>query len=130
MMIRQFEAKDYDMIKSWWDAAKEVPPELDMLPETSYIMYLNNEPILSVSVYITNSTIAWVDNYVGNPTLKGPARKECGDLIIKHLKDVAKKHSKDRLFCMSMHEKTSKRYIEMGFTKTGSNVNTFIMGVE
>lgn len=129
-MIRQFEAKDYEMIKSWWNSSKEVPPELDSIPETSYIMCLKDEPILSVSLYLTNGKIAWVDNYIGNPTSKGPARKECGMILLKHLEDVAKKHSKDRLFCMSMNEKTSKRYIEMGFIQTLSGVNTFIKGVE
>jgi hypothetical protein len=129
MMIRQFEHKDYSMIKGWWDSAKEIPPTLDTIPETSYIMYLKDQPILSVSLYLTNAKIAWIDNYVGNPLSKGPERKECGMILLKHLEDVAKKHSKDRLFCMSMNEKTSKRYIEMGFTQTGSNINTFILGV-
>ena len=130
MIIRQFEDKDYDLIKGWWDAAKEVPPTLDSIPETSYIMLLKDEPILSVSLYLTNGKIAWVDNYIGSPSSKGSARKECGLILLKHLEDVAKKHSKDRLFCMSMNEKTSQRYIEMGFIKTLSNVSTFIKGVE
>jgi hypothetical protein len=128
--INKFEFKDYELTKSWWDHYKEQAPEYNTMPDTSYIMYNGDEPILSVSLYLTNGSIAWIDNYIGNPKLKGSIRKECGSILLKHLNDVAKKNAKDRLFCMSMNEKTSKRYIELGFTKTASNISTFIRGVE
>lgn len=123
--IKQFQSDNYQMIKSWWDCAKEVAPELNMLPRTSYIMYHNQLPILSVSLFITNGPLAWVDNYIGNPEFKGEVRKQCGKLLLNHLEEVAKLNGKDRLFCMSVNDKTSKRYVELGFTKTCSNVSTF-----
>lgn len=128
--IKQFKPENYELVKSWWDFYKETVPELKMIPETSYIMYSNDKPILSVSLFLTNSPLAWVDNYIGNPEFKGLHRKECGKLLLNHLEEVSLKHGKDRLFCMSVKEKTSKRYIELGFTKTASNIETFIKGVK
>jgi hypothetical protein len=123
--IEQFKASDYPMLKSWWDFHGEMAPELEMMPETSYIMYFNNEPILSVSLLLTNTPIAWAENFIGNPELKGDIRKECGYIIVHHLEKVAKEHNKTRIFCMSMNKKTTKRYIDLGFNKTLDNVNTF-----
>lgn len=129
-IIRKFEFKDYGLIKSWWDHYKEQAPELTMIPETSYLMYVNNQPILSVSLFLTNGSLAWVDNYIGNPAMKGSIRKECGVILLQYLEDVAKDNCKDRIFCMSMNEKTSQRYIELGFIKTASNISTFIKEIK
>lgn len=124
--IKQFQSDKYQLIKSWWDFAKEVAPELKMLPRTSYIMYHNEQPILSVSLFLTNGCLAWVDNYIGNPEFKGEIRKQCGKLLLNHLEEIAKLNGKDRLFCMSTNDKTSQRYTELGFNKTCSNVSTYI----
>lgn len=129
LLIRKFEFKDYELIKSWWEQYSEQAPVLTTMPETSYVMYFDNQPILSVSLFLTNGSVAWIDNYIGNPSLKGSIRKECGVVLLKHLEEVAKENSKDRMFCMSMNEKTSQRYLELGFTKTASNISTFIKGV-
>lgn len=124
--IKEYCINNYQEIKSWWEQAKEIAPDTKMMPETSYMMYYNEQPILSVSLFLTNGPIAWVDNYIGNPEFKGEVRKQCGKLLLSHLEEVAKLNGKDRLFCMSMNDKTSKRYTELGFNKTCSNISTFI----
>jgi len=129
LSIKKFEQKDYELVKDWWDSYKEQAPHFTMMPETSYIMYYNNQPILSVSLLLTNTPIAWVDNYIGNPEHKGSIRKECGNVLLRHLEEVAKSNGKDRMICMSINEKTTKRYLELGFIKTASNVDTFVKGV-
>lgn len=126
IIIKKFDKTQYSMIKEWWNAYKEQAPELDVMPETSYIMFIDNKPILSVSLFLTNGVIAWIDNYIGNPELKGSVRKECGHILLTYLEDVAKSAGKNRMFCMSMNEKTSKRYIELGFNKTCENITTFV----
>lgn len=128
--IKQFKSENYPLIKQWWDLAKEQAPQIDMIPETSYLMYLNDKPILSVSLFLTNSPLTWIDNYIGNPELKGSDRKTCGYILLNYLEQVSKAHGKDRMFCMSMNEKTSQRYIELGFIKTASNISTFLKGVK
>lgn len=127
--IKQFKSDNYPLIKSWWEFAKEVAPELNVMPETSYIMYHNEQPILSISLFLTNGCLAWIDNFIGNPEFKGEIRKQCSKLLINHIEEVAKLNGKDRLFCMSINDKTSKRYIELGYDKTCSNVSTFIKKV-
>lgn len=124
--IKQYKSENYQLIKSWWEFAKEVAPESKMIPETSYVMYHNQNPVLSVSLFITNGPVVWVDNYIGNPEFKGEIRKQCGKLLLNHLEAVAKLNGKDRLFCMSINDKTSKRYEDLGFTKTASNISTFL----
>lgn len=130
IVIRKFEFADYELTKAWWAHYQEQGPEISMVPETSYMMLIGNKPILSVGLFLTNGPIAWIDNYIGNPDLEGSVRKECGDVLLKHLEEVAKMNCKDRMFCMSMNEKTSKRYIELGFIKTASNISTFIKPIQ
>ena len=127
--IEQFTSADYPMLQSWWKTANEFAPELNVIPSTSYVMYCNDQPILSVSLIMTNISLAWIDNFIGNPELKGSERKECATILLNHLSKVAKEYGKDRLFCMSMNEKTTKRYIDLGFTQTLSHVSTFVKGV-
>lgn len=124
--IEQFIPSQYEMVKNWWTLHNEQAPELKDMPETSYIMFFDNKPILSVSLFLTNGKLAWVDNYIGNPEFKGSVRKQCGVLLLKYLEDIAKTNDKDRLFCMSIKEKTTNRYIELGFLQTCNNVSTFI----
>jgi len=130
IIIKKFDKSQYTMIKSWWDFYKEQAPELIMMPETSYIMSVDSKPILCVSLFLTNGPLAWIDNYVGNPELKGSMRKECGHILLTYLEDTAKDAGKDRMFCMSINQKTTKRYIELGFTKTCENITTFIKEIQ
>lgn len=124
--IKQYKSDDYELVKSWWSSANEIAPAANMIPDTSYVLYLSDTPILAVSLYLTNSPLAWVDNFVGNPESKGHQRKECGHVLLSHLEKIAKEEGKSRLFCMSMNEKTSKRYEEMGFQNTCSGIFTFV----
>lgn len=128
--IDKFKPEQYAMVRSWWDNAKEIAPELKLMPETSYILSYEGTPVLSVSLFLTNGSLAWVENFIGNPEFKGNLRKQLGKMLLNHLEGVAKENKKDRLFCMSMNEKTTKRYIELGFIKTVENITCFTKGVE
>ena len=127
--IEQFKDSDYEMLKSWWAAHNEMAPELHMMPKTTYIMYCEDQPILSVGLIMTSIPLAWIDNFIGNPELKGQNRKECSGILLQYLNKVSKEHGKERMFCMSMNEKTTKRYIDLGFKRTSNNICTFIKGV-
>jgi hypothetical protein len=127
--IEQFTSADYPMIQSWWKTANEIAPELHMIPSTTYVMYCDDQPILSVSLIMTNIPLSWIDNFIGNPELKGPTRKECVSILLNHLSKVAKEYGKERLFCMSMNDKTTKRYIDLGFKQTANQISTFVKGV-
>lgn len=129
LRFEQYKEAHLPTLKGWWTKLNEAGPEAKMIPETSYLMYHNNEPILFISLYMTNASVIWLDNLIGNPDLKGSDRRTCGQLFLSYIDNVAKSHGKDRFFCMSINEKTSARYVELGFTKTLDNVSTFVRGV-
>jgi len=128
--IRQFTSADYSLIKSWWNMYDQVAPELEFIPTTTYIMYFHNEPILSMSLILTNTPIGWFENYIGNPSLKGDIRKKGGNILYKYLTQIAKAQGKTRIFCMSIHDKTTKRYTEFGMQQTATNVTTLTQEVD
>lgn len=132
MSIRfeKFNASDHlEEILVWWAYRGETGPTLEMIPETSYIMFSDNKPILFISLIMTNTEVCWLENLIGNPQQKGPNRKECGALFLSYIDNVAKANGKKRFFCMSTNEKTTQRYIELGFHKTLDNVSTFVRSI-
>ena len=122
-------AKHYPELLSWWNAREESGPTLAMIPETSYVMFCDNEPILFISLIMTNTEVIWLENLIGNPEYKGAKRKECANLFLSYIDNVAKTNGKKRFFCMSTNEKTTQRYIELGFKKTLENVSTFVRSI-
>lgn len=123
------ETSHYAELKGWWSQRDEAGPTLQMIPETSYIMYCDNKPILFISLIMTNTEVIWLENLIGNPEYKGQKRKECANLFLSYIENVAKTNNKKRFFCMSANEKTTQRYIELGFQQTLSNVSTFIRSI-
>lgn len=132
MSIRfeQFDKDEhYPELRSWWNARAELGPTLAMIPETSYIMYCDNTPILFISLIMTNTEVVWLENLIGNPEFKNQNRKECGILFLNYIENVARSHDKTRFFCMSTNEKTTQRYIDLGFHKTLDDVSTFVRSI-
>lgn len=116
----------WPMVSSWWGAAGMKFFKWSDLPkDTSYIAYMDNEPVLSVSLNLMNSKFVWVEAFVGNPEAKGAARRKSTKLLLGFLEGVAKDHGASKLICFGPCPELTEYYRHLGFEKTAT-VDTLI----
>jgi hypothetical protein len=128
VLIRPYKATDFPLVKSWWNAANEVAPLPEMMPEdSSFITEIDGRPVLAVTVYLTNSkAIAYTENFIGDPEYKGSSRREAASMLSDHIATFAKERGYQNLLCIASTQKLVGRYEELGYVKTLENVSTFV----
>lgn len=126
MNIRFYKKQDFELLSSWWKQQNEPGPTLDMLPEDStFIVEINNKPIISVCLYLTNcKEVCYIENLIANPEFK-ENRKEYIQVLFSFLQNFAKNLGYKKLMCMAYRDALKKRYQEIGLTKT-LDVSIFI----
>ncbi len=129
--IRNFKSSDFPMISSWWKESDEIPPSLSMLPEEStLILEIDNKPAFCLSIYFTNcKEYSYLGNFVSDRSIKGPVRKEASQKLMNTVLAYAQNLGYKNVICMTHETKLQKRYQEMGFSPTISNVQTFVRKV-
>lgn len=127
IQIRNYKKEDFEMVKSWWDAAGEVAPLPDMMPEeSSFIAEIDGRPALAISLYLTNTPeICYVENFIGNPDLKGLSRNSASHLLINHIEKFASSLGYKRLICLAHKEQLKNHYQKLGGVKTLDNLASF-----
>ena len=125
MNIRLFNKNDFETIKIWWNKANEIPPTLEMLPEEStFILELNDEPQICITVYLTNTNyLAYLEALVRNPELKN--HQYYTKLLIQHVENFVKEKNYKILICLSDKDKLKARYMELGYINTLNNLSSF-----
>lgn len=125
MNIRLFNKNDFKMIQSWWKAADEMAPTIEMLPEDStFILEIDEKPQICITLYLTNAKyISYLENFVKNPELKNS--KEYSKKLVKYVENFAKENGCKILVCLSYKEKLKKRYEELGYMNTLNNISSF-----
>lgn len=127
--IRNYSHKDFPLITSWWKEAEEpYPPTSSMLPEEStFILELDSKPVFCLSVYLTNcKEYAYLGNFISDTKLKSPYKKLASQKLMDVVLNFAGDLGYKQVICMSAVSKLQKRYQEMGFIPTISNVQTFV----
>lgn len=129
--IRNFKESDFPMISSWWKEAGELSPSLSMLPEaTTFVLELDKKPAFCLSIYFTNcKEYSYLGNFVSDISIKSPFRKQASQKLMDSVLDFARNLGYKNVICMSHETKLQKRYREMGFMPTISNVETFVKKV-
>jgi len=125
--VRPYKKEDWQMIKSWWDHAKEFAPIEEMMPlDSSFIAEINGRPALAVCLYLTNiPTAAYVENFIGNHEFRGQLRNDATIILLDHLGKFAKSLGYKILVCMTEKPILKAYYEKIGFTKTLDGVATF-----
>lgn len=124
MNIRLYKKEDYELVKSWWLAAKEFAPLEEMLPEEStFILEINNEPKICLTTYLTNCKFfAYLENFVKDPNFNN---EEAIQKLVSHVEKFVKDKGYRVLFCLSYKDKLKERYEELGYTNTLNNLSSF-----
>ncbi len=129
LSIRPYRASDFPVISAWWARSGEPGAlTLNMIPpETTWIIELDKQPALVVSLLVMNVPImAMVENFVGNPELKGPQRRQATVTLLQYIESHARSLGIKHLFCLSNHPKLKQKYEGLGFRRTLDDVSTFI----
>jgi hypothetical protein len=126
-LIRNYEDCDFQMIKSWWDAADVQAPNRALMPkETTFILELDGKPVMTLALFITNSFgMAYIENFVAAPDFKSSVRKKASKVLFDHILNFAKKLGYHRVCMFAYNDKLANRYTELGMNKTLNNVTTF-----
>ncbi len=125
-------SRHFTIVTSWWAAANEVGPTEDMLPpDSTFIAEIAGEPALCVTIYLTNTrSLAYVENFAGNPALKGGERRLAARLLSDYIANFARSLGYKNLICLAHREPLVRRYQELGFKPTITNVTAFVRSLK
>lgn len=129
--IKLIQNHEYASIMAWWRLHGMSEPSLAAMPiDTTFVLHLNDEPVLSVTLFLTNSSeFAMVDNLVSSPLLDRVKRKSLVSLLQDFLEIYAKEAGYAKLFCFADNKKTLERYKQLGYKETSSTISTLIKEV-
>jgi hypothetical protein len=127
-VIRNYEDRDYDMLKNWWHSQNEPAPTKDLIPiDSTFILEVDKEPIVSLSVILTNTSgMCILENFIADPLKKGSMRKECSSVITNYALTFAMGMGYKRAVCFSYKDKLKQRYKDLGMKPTINNLTSFV----
>lgn len=130
-VIREYRDSDYEMLRSWWEVQGEPAPTRNLIPKDStFILEISGDPILSISAYMTNvKGMSYLENFIGNPQYKEDRSKH-SSIIVEHAVTFLKNKGYERVVCFSYKDKLKKRYEELGMKKTLNNLSSFVREIK
>ena len=118
--------KDFELLNKWALAGHGLPFKLDIIPETTYIIEHQNQPIATLCLFLMNCKGgAMVENLLSDLSVDKGIRKEAVNLLFNHVEKVAKEKGYNTLVLFSNVDKLKERYTDLGYKETMSNVSTF-----
>lgn len=125
MNIRLYKESDWSTIKNWWIIANEIPPlKESMTNDSTFVLEKDNDLLASITVYLTNSKeMAYLENLVRNPEFKN---KEAIKNLVNHAERFTKENGYKRLICFSYKSSLKKRYENLGYLNTLSDLSSFV----
>lgn len=122
MNIRNLKSSDYELISSWWKDIGQHGPTQGQLPEdSSFILELDNKPILTMSVFLTNTDIAYFENLISDPNFKHN-RKFYTQALMDHSFSFAKSKGYKYAVAFTTNEKLVNRNLKIGFDTAVRNL--------
>lgn len=118
-MIKELNDEVYKIMCDWWNSYEFPRIPRKSLPDTTYIVYKDNIPVIAGSLYLLRSgNLAWVSWVISNPEVRGTVREEGFADLINIIENVAKANGVDLLFTVALRNKTKflKKYTNNGFT--------------
>lgn len=123
MMIRHYRHSDFDVISSWWIAQGEPAPGVGMMiPDGTFVLEMNGEPIMSLTAFLTLSSIGYLEGYIAQPGLEKWLSNSGGRMLWDHCFEFLRQGNCKTVICYCDEESLVKRYEELGMTKVLDNV--------
>lgn len=109
--LKPYEDRDWEMLASWWVGAGYDAVPADLLKNCTYIGYINDLPVMSITMYLTDSPMAYLENFIANPEAPQEARKTMVKWGLDRLEQMAKTEGK-KYFWAHPNNPALARYYE------------------
>lgn len=111
MDIQEFNPTNhYEMVSEWWKGHKWPVLPLDLLPVDGLII----EDTCAAWIYFSNTPVAWLGWPVGNPATPGKPVYEGLELIINHMRLLAKQRGAKVIMGFAKHKGLLALYEKLG----------------
>lgn len=128
--IRRYQKEDYPMIYRWYLAANMSGPDEEIIPQSTYLVFIKAIPAACLSLILTNARIGWMENLVGNPDLKTTERKHAIDYLAAYVEVLGKSLGLKRFFLMSQKRSSTRRYAGLGYEISARDITTMTKEIE
>lgn len=127
-LIRSFKNDEFSTIANWWTLQNECPPlEGMMVEDGTFVLELNNIPILSATVFLTQSKeMAYFEGFIKNPTVKKFNLETYGKMLWQHCCEWASARGYKRLIVYCNVNKIVEKYTRFGMRKTASDLTSLV----
>lgn len=128
LVVRPYRDSDHSLVASWWAEVGEPAPVRSMLPiDSTFIVEAGGRAVGCFTLYLLNArAMAWIDNVVAEPQLTFLERRRAVQTGLTYAERFASALGYERLFTMAPDEKRAKRYTELGFIPTLTQVTTLV----
>lgn len=124
--VVQFDAKKHWLLlQLWWSERKFNCPPLELMPQTGYLVSLNDQAVCAGFLTLTDAGVAVMGHFVSDPRVPGEHRHGALDLLISKLIDKAKQSQFKYLFCSTNLPDLEERFKRHGFEMTDSKINVY-----
>lgn len=125
-MIRLYRESDFELLKSWWIEANELPPLKEMMTlDSTFVLEKDGVPVMSLCVYFTNCKhLAYLENFIRNPSLNNS--NLYSEKIVTHVEEFARSKGYRIIACLSYKDKLKQRYQQLGYINTLNNLSSFV----
>lgn len=125
LTIRNYQTSDFEIVRSWWEERGMKGFTQGFMPDSqwAFIAEWRGEPVASISIIKTAiSEYAYLENLVASNLIDADLRHYAVQALVTKAEEKAKTWGYKKLLCLAPNEKLSKRYQEMGYTPSLSNV--------
>ena len=114
--VRPYKESDYDMICEWWKAYEMAPPMRGMMIEDgTFVAELDGNPLMTITAFKTQSLeVSYLEGFCSKPGLINSIRNFASQSIVEHAYAYLRKLGFKRVNCLSLQDKLTKRYQELG----------------
>ena len=123
--MRYYEDKDYEAIKSWWDAYYGVAPDPNVLSEDGLVI----EGVAASWLYMGNSALALIGWPVVEPNIGRRTAMIALEQIFREQVTVAKASGCLMISTYTAHPAILKLMAKIGFRKGDEGVTNMMIGV-
>jgi hypothetical protein len=129
---RLLEESDYPQLVEWWKWHRFSPPLQEMLPDNGTCGIMLSKDGINICtgfIYFTNSKMCWIEFIVSNPDYRESDRKECLELLINSLCNLAGNYGFKVAYTNLKNASLIDRFTDCEFVKGSVNTTEMIRGL-
>lgn len=110
--------RDFELLAKWWEYHGHPVVGSDELPETGFMVYVEDEPILCAFLVLTNAKFALMETVCACPEI-GPTYRENAIIVVTEaISNAAKELGFRRLLAFPQKKRLAQKGIAAGWLKS------------